>query len=47
MADQQAAVDVGSFAPSVRLRTEQGDDVELAYFWREQPVVLAFVRHFG
>ncbi len=31
----------------VVVQTEQGADVLLADAWRDRPVVLAFVRHFG
>jgi hypothetical protein len=29
------------------VKSEDGDDVPLKTLWRDGPVVLAFVRHFG
>ena len=30
-----------------QVKDEQGGDVRLGDLWQKQPVVLAFVRHFG
>jgi peroxiredoxin len=38
---------VGAQAPDITLRDEDGNEVALAAYWRERPVVLVFIRHFG
>jgi peroxiredoxin len=38
---------VGSVAPDVELPDAAGQLVRLSSLWREHPLVLLFVRHFG
>lgn len=38
---------IGDAAPDVVLKQSDGQSVTLSSFWRRQPVVLVFVRHFG
>jgi peroxiredoxin len=37
----------GDKAPDLRLRDSSGAEVSLADLWRERPLVLVFLRHFG
>jgi peroxiredoxin len=37
----------GDAAPDVTFARSGGDDVALSSFWREGPLVVAFLRHFG
>ena len=34
-------------APDALLQTIEGDDIQLSSLWQEQPLLLAFTRHFG
>ncbi len=47
MMDQQMDIVVGDQAPDACLKNEDDDEVRLSTFWRERPVALVFVRHFG
>ncbi len=38
---------IGDPAPNVAVFDTEGKTVYLADYWRDQPVVLAFLRHFG
>lgn len=38
---------VGDPAPDATLPDEDGNEVALSNYWRRQPTVLVFVRHFG
>lgn len=38
---------VGDAAPNVTICDAEGNAVHLAEYWREQPIVLVFLRHFG
>ncbi len=38
---------VGDLAPNVTVFDTEGKAVFLADYWRDQPIVLAFLRHFG
>jgi hypothetical protein len=38
---------VGHPAPNVTFGRSDGADIALAGLWRDGPVVVAFVRHFG
>ena len=40
-------VGVGDSAPDLTLRDHDGAEVRLSSYWREQPVALIFLRHFG
>jgi hypothetical protein len=40
------ALSVGDSFPEIRLESREGE-VGLAERWREQPLVVAFMRHFG
>ena len=37
----------GNFAPDLSLVDDQGRTIRLSDLWRECPLVLLFVRHFG
>jgi peroxiredoxin len=37
----------GDSAPDLRLRDSSGAEVALADLWRERPLALVFLRHFG
>lgn len=39
--------EVGDQAPNIQIRNSEGKTVQLADYWRSQPIVLAFLRHFG
>jgi peroxiredoxin len=41
------ALTVGDSAPDVELTNAEGQPVRLSELWREQPIVLLFLRHFG
>ena len=41
------AIEVGERAPDPQVLEGSGREVPLSTFWRERPVVLAFLRHFG
>ena len=45
--DQPMDIAAGDQAPDACLKNEHGHDVRLSTFWRERPVALVFVRHFG
>ncbi len=47
MNPEQVLFDVGDAAPDVTIRDEDGNQVQLATFWQQQPVALVFVRHYG
>jgi peroxiredoxin len=38
---------VGDRAPDAAIRDADGNPVQLSRWWRDQPVALVFVRHFG
>jgi peroxiredoxin len=38
---------LGDKAPDVVLSDSNGDEVRLSSLWRERPLVLVFLRHFG
>jgi hypothetical protein len=40
-------IEVGQRAPEPLVIGGDGLEVPLSTFWRERPVVLAFLRHFG
>ena len=40
-------IQVGDPAPNATFSRSQGDEVALADLWRDGPVVIAFLRHFG
>ena len=40
-------IDVGQPAPNVTFGRSDGADIPLAELWRDGPVVVAFLRHFG
>jgi len=40
-------LEVGQRAPDPVVLDGSGREVPLSTFWRERPVVLAFLRHFG
>jgi len=40
-------IQIGQPAPNVTFGRSGGGDVALAELWREGPVVVAFLRHFG
>ncbi len=40
-------IEVGQRAPDPSVLDAGGREVPLSTFWRERPVVLAFLRHFG
>jgi len=40
-------IEVGERAPDPHVLDGTGRRVPLSTFWRERPVVLAFLRHFG
>ncbi len=40
-------VAVGDPAPDLILRDQDGVEVRLSSYWRERPVALIFLRHFG
>lgn len=42
-----SVVQIGDRAPDVIVADTQGHSVTLGDYWREQPIVLAFLRHFG
>ena len=41
------AIKVGERAPDPHVQDGSGREVPLSTFWRERPLVLAFLRHFG
>jgi hypothetical protein len=43
---QGTRLDVGDTAPDLALGSPEGE-VRLSALWREAPLVLAFLRHFG
>ena len=47
MAHEEPRVDRGDIAPDAWLKDEMGAEVQLAACWRERPVALVFIRHFG
>lgn len=47
MAASPSALDRGSRMPDVRLRADDGADVQLSQYWREKPTAFVFIRHFG
>jgi peroxiredoxin len=40
-------IEVGQPAPNPTFARNEGDGVTLAELWRQGPVVVAFLRHFG
>lgn len=40
-------LEVGQTAPDLTLADDQGQSVRLSDLWRQRPLVLLFVRHFG
>ncbi len=38
---------VGEQAPDVTLKDETGAEVQLSDYWRKQPLLLVYIRHFG
>lgn len=40
-------IEAGQSAPNPTFGRSDGSDVTLAELWRDGPVVLAFLRHFG
>ena len=40
-------IKIGQPAANVTFGRSEGSDVSLAALWRDGPVVLAFLRHFG
>ena len=40
-------IGVGDQAPDATLRDAHGDEVTLSSLWRQRPLVLVFLRHFG
>lgn len=41
------ALEVGSRAPDLSLLGPDEEEVRLSRYWREQPTVVLFLRHFG
>ena len=41
------SLSVGDAAPDVLFGLRDGEQVRLARYWGEKPVVAAFLRHFG
>ena len=41
------SLSVGDTAPDVALGLRDDEQVRLAQYWGEKPVVVAFLRHFG
>src|SRR3954469_4290436 len=39
--------EIGDRAPDIEVRNTLGQTVRLSEYWCEQPVILAFLRHFG
>lgn len=44
---QDTQITVGAPAPDLTLLDQDGHDVALSSFWRRQPTVFVFLRHFG
>ncbi len=40
-------LEAGDRAPDLRLRDSTGEEIALSSLWRERPLVLVFLRHFG
>ena len=40
-------IQVGDRAPNATFARSQGNEVALSELWRDGPVVVAFLRHFG
>jgi peroxiredoxin len=40
-------VGLGDKAPDVVLRDSNDDEIRLSSLWRERPLALVFLRHFG
>lgn len=40
-------IQVGQAAPNVTLPDDSGDSVALSSLWQGQPLLVAFLRHFG
>jgi hypothetical protein len=45
--NEQHTPQIGDAAPGVTIRDTDGHPLELAALWRDQPVALVFIRHFG
>lgn len=45
--DKEDSLAAGAAAPDLALTNDQGQTVCLGDLWRQQPLVLLFVRHFG
>ncbi len=43
----RTAIAVGEKAPDLTFGRGEGGDVSLSELWRDGPLVLAFLRHFG
>jgi peroxiredoxin len=37
----------GDIAPDISFQTGTGETLQLSSLWREQPVLIYFLRHFG
>ena len=44
---ERMTIQVGDRAPDVTFGRSDGDEVSLDELWRDGPVVVAFLRHFG
>jgi peroxiredoxin len=40
-------LNIGDKAPGMKLKGKRGEEVALSSLWREKPLVLVFLRHFG
>jgi hypothetical protein len=45
--DEEAAMEITAELGARSLPDHSGESVELASLWRDRPVVLVFLRHFG
>lgn len=41
------ALEIGQPAPDVTLLNPQGEPITLSSLWRQGPILLTFLRHFG
>jgi hypothetical protein len=41
------STEIGNPAPDLKLTDDTGHEVQLSSLWRQQPLVLIFVRHLG
>jgi peroxiredoxin len=44
---QQQALGAGDQAPEITITGADGAPVQLSELWRERPLLLAFLRHYG